>query len=241
MPFYPIDLDHLAARGPVRRLAARNVVGVFHVDDEVAGLVLFLDEFERPRPDHLGDLLVWVGLGQPLRHDERRQARHLGKAVDQQRERLLQIDREILVVAALHVGDCGGERLAECVARHPAFDRGDAVGPAYRLPVMEFEAVAQRETVVELVRRDLELADHLGLRPELGVDREQRVEHHVAVVAGDVGRRPDRIEHLHIGLRDKAQGLRAGTLSLGFEPGGGEGCRPCGDTEFATRHPVSHP
>ena len=120
MPFDPVDPDDLAARGPVRRLAARNVVGVFDVDDEVARLVLLFDEFERTRPDHLSDLLKWVGLGQPLRHNERRQARHLGEPVDQQRKRFLHVDREVLVVAARHIGDDGCESLAERVACHPA-------------------------------------------------------------------------------------------------------------------------
>ena len=97
-PFDPVDLDHLAARGPARRLVARHVIGVLDVDHLVAGLELLLDEFERARADHLGDLLEGVGLGEPLRHDEQRQARHLGEAVDQQRKRLLQLDREALVV-----------------------------------------------------------------------------------------------------------------------------------------------
>ncbi len=78
------------------------------------------------------------------------------------------------------------------------------IGAAHRLTVMEFEAVAQHEVIAELVRRFVELADHLRVRLELRVNREQRVEHHVAVIAGHIGRRPDRVEHLDVGLWNEA-------------------------------------
>jgi len=150
------------------------------------------------------------------------------------------VDREVLVVAALHVGDHRGEGLAERVARHPALDRGDAIGAAHWLTIVKFEPVAQHETVIEFVRRFLGTLDHLRVRLELRVDREQRVEHHVTVIAGDVGRRPDRIEHPHIGLRDEAQGLVVGALGPGTQTQAREARRPGADPEFATRHSVSH-
>ena len=94
---------------------------------------------------------------------------------------------------------------------------------------MKAEPVAQLELIGELVGRDAVLADHLRMRRELGVDREQRVEHHVAVIAGDVGGRPDRVEHAQIRLRDKAQGLRVGRAGPRAKTVGGERRRPGGD------------
>ena len=78
--------------------------------------------------------------------------------------------------------------LAERVALRPALDRGDAIGRADRLAVMELEPVAQRERVRQ-ARRSLNsyLSTICGWTCELRVHREQRVVDHVPVVAGDVG------------------------------------------------------
>src|ERR1700730_4483997 len=91
-----------------------------------------------------------------------------------------------------------------------AVQSGRPTRAADRLAVMEFEPVTQGETVAELVRRDIVVADHLRMRFEFGVERKQRVEHHIAVIAGDVCCRPYRIEHAQIRLGDKTQGLRVG-------------------------------
>ena len=55
------------------------------------------------------------------------------------------------------------------------------------------------------VAADRVLVDHLRLDLEVGVGGEQRVPDHVAVVARDVGGRPDRVEDLEIPDRDEAQ------------------------------------
>src|SRR5580693_5834432 len=52
------------------------------IDGHVAGLELFFDKFVRTRTDRLGHQLVRVGLGEPLRHDERRSC-HLGERIEQ--------------------------------------------------------------------------------------------------------------------------------------------------------------
>ena len=239
-PFDAVDLDDLAARRPARRLLARNVVGILDVDDPVPGLELLLDKFERARADHLGNLLERVGVGEPLRHHEQRQARHLAEAVEEQRKRLLEPDREAFLAIRLDLVEHGRERLPVPVARHPALDRGDAVGAAHRRAVMEAEPVAQPELISELVGRNAVVADHLRVRRELGVDREQRVEHHVAVVSRDVCGRPHRIEDAQIRLGDKAQRLGTGTLGRCFEAPGDKGRCPRGDPEFATRQSVRH-
>src|ERR1700704_37199 len=106
---------------------------------------------------------------------------------------------------------------------------------------MKAEPVAQLELIGELVGRKAVVADHLRVRRELGVDREQRVEYHVGVVPRDIRGRPHRVEDAQIRLGDKAQSLRAGALSLCREPGGEERRRPGGDPEFTTRRPISHP
>ena len=42
------------------------------------------------------------------------------------------------------------------------------------------------------------IANHLRLRLELEVEGEQRVEHHVGVIARDIGGRPHRVENAQI-------------------------------------------
>src|SRR3984893_10063586 len=105
---------------------------------------------------------------------------------------------------------------------------------------MEFEPVTQGETVAELVRRDIVVADHLRMRLEFGVERKQRVEHHIAVIAGDVCCRPYRIEHAQIRLGDKTQGLRVGGARRPAQTKAGEAHRSRCRREFAPRHPMSH-
>jgi hypothetical protein len=79
------------------------------------------------------------------------------------------------------------------------------------------------------------------MRRELGVDREQRVEHHVAVIARDVGGGPNRVEHAQIRLRDETQGLCVGCTGIPAEAAAGRCCRAGGNPEFTTCQPVRHP
>ena len=112
---------------------------------------------------------------------------------------------KVLSSTAVHLVDRLQQLLAERVALAPALDRGDAVGGAHRLAVMPFEAVAQRETVGQLVVAGRPLVDHLRLRLEVLVEREQRVEDQIAEIARDIGGGPDRVEDAQIGLRDEPQ------------------------------------
>ncbi len=240
-PLDPVDLDDFASRGPVRRLVARHVFSILDVDCLMPGLKLRRDEFEGARPHGLGDLLKRIGLGEPLWHDKGRQARHFGKPGEQQRERLLQSDRKIFVVRPCRLVDHRGEALAERVARHPAPERGDAISPTDRLPVVKFEPVAQGEVVQQLVCRNAEIADHLRLRLEFRVECEQRVEHHVGVIAGHIGRGPVGVEDAQIVAHDEAQGGWVGGLHRFCGPKGREACCARCQRELTTRHPVSHP
>src|SRR6476659_8053746 len=101
------------------------------------------------------------------------------------------------------------EELAEAILLSPALERLHAVFRHDRLPVVPSQVVAQRERVFHAVWRDGGPPDHLRLDPKLLVGAEQGVVHEIAVVARDVGGRPDRIENLQIGLRHEAKGLLA--------------------------------
>src|SRR5208282_3581228 len=85
-PFDTIDFCHLASRCEARRLLARYVIDVFDEDGLVTGFPLLLDEFERSGADRLGDLLVGVGLGEPLGHHERHVAGEFAERIENQWE-----------------------------------------------------------------------------------------------------------------------------------------------------------
>ena len=184
--------------------------GVLDVDRLVAGLPFLLHEDERTRAGVVLDLLVGIGLGHPLGHDEG-VARGLAQRRQHDAGRRLELDLEGLGIERLHLGDLGKQHLPQRIAHRPALKGGhDVLGRDGRA-VMEFEPVAQGEGPGELVVGGRPLVDHLGLDLEVAVGREQRVVDHVAVVAHDVGRRPDRIEDLQVGVIDHAQGrLRPG-------------------------------
>ena len=191
-PFDAIDLGDLAAGQHRGRLVARLVLRVLDVDDLLAGLPFVLLEDERARAGVVVDLLVGIGLGDPLGHHEGHVGRGLAQRLEHQAERLLEHDREGLVVERLDLADRGHQLLAERVARRPALDRGDAVLGGDRLAVVPFEAVAQGEGPGQLVGRGLVLVDHLRLDLAVGILGEQHVVDHVAVIAGDERRGPDR-------------------------------------------------
>ena len=117
---------------------------------------------------------------------------------------------KVLSSTGVHLADRFHQLLAERVALAPAFDRGDAIGGAHRLAVMPFQAVAQGEAVGQLVVAGRPAIDHLRLRLEVLVEREQRVEDQIAEIARDIGGRPDRVDAAQIGLRNEPQGLLRG-------------------------------
>ena len=178
----------------------------------MAGFPLFFDEFERAGADRLWDLLVRVGLGQPLRHHERHVARQLAESIEDQRERRFQLYRECLVVDRLHLADGFHQLLAERVAFAPALDGGDAIGGAHRLAVMPLQPVAQDEAVAQLVVAGSPAIDHLRLRLEILVEREQRIEDQVTKIARDIGGRPNRVDAAQIRLRNEPQGFLRSAL-----------------------------
>ncbi len=204
-PHHAIEVDVLAAGRAAGRLAPRHVVRVARVDHLVARLPLLLDELERSRADRVLHLLVGRQGGQPGGHDERHVARGLAERLQDQAERLLQLEHEALPVRGLQLAGGGEHELAERILLAPADQRGNAVLRGHRRTVVEAEAVAQREAVLHGIAADRVLVDHLRLDLQVGVGGEERVPHQVGVVAREVGARPDGVEDLEVADRDEAQ------------------------------------
>ena len=222
-PFDAVDLGELAARKARRRLGARLVLGVPDVDGLVAGLPLVGLEDEGAGAHELLDLVAGRGLGDSLGHDEGI-ARGLGQRLQHHAGRRLEHELEGFGIDRLGVGQLGPQDLAQAIAHGPALQRRQHILRRDRLAVVEFQAVAQREGPGELVGRDGPGVDHLRLDLEVSVQRKQRVVDHVAVVADDEGRGPDRIEDLQVRMHDHAQrlGLLCGGGPGDSESAGGE-------------------
>src|SRR5207302_2786526 len=165
---------------------------------------LFRSEPKRPRADDLLDLLGIGGRGHAGRHDKGHVARGLAERLEHEGERLVELEREGLPVDGGELRGVGQEQLAERVPPAPALDRLDRVLGHDRLAVVPAEAVAQRERPPEAPGGVAPGLHHLRLDPELLVGAEERVVDQVAVVARDVGGRPDGVEDLQIRLGDEA-------------------------------------
>ena len=205
LPLDAVHLHDLAAGQRRRRVGARLVLVELRVDGLVARLPLLLAEHERSRAREVGDLRVGIGLGHALGHHERDVRGRLAERAEHEARRLVDHDLERPGTDDLDVLDERHQLLAHRVFGRPALDRGDAVLGGDGLAVVPHEAVAQRERVRELVLADLVLVHHLRLDLALGVHGEERVVDHVAVIAHDVGGRPDRIDDLEIRVQDHAQ------------------------------------
>ena len=103
-------------------------------------------------------------------------------------------------------------------------DAGHHVLRADRLAVMEAQPVAQRQPPELAVILDRVARDHLRLHRIVRRLPIQRVEHEVAVVAGDGGGGPDRVDHRRVAFGDEAQQLRGlGEARRGERAGRGRG------------------
>ena len=190
----------------------------------MAGLPLVLDELERPRAVHLAELGVGVGLRQALGHDERGWCRRRGERFEY-RKAAPQDDAEGAVVD--HFDRRGGseEGLAVgVVALSPALDRGDRIGGAHRLPIVELEPVAQPKGIGQPVGASLPAIDHLGLRVKRAVHPKQRVVDQIAKIAGDVDAAEIGIDDRQIRVRHHPQCVAGITLRhSGQDRWGGKG------------------
>ena len=91
------------------------------------------------------------------------------------------------------------------VALTPPLQRGDRVGGAHRLSVVELQLFAQAERPGQFVVADLPGIDHLRLRTKLAVHTEQCVVDQVAEIAGDVDADELRVDDRQIRMRHEAQ------------------------------------
>ncbi len=200
----------LAAGGARRWLAARHVLGELDVHRLVARLELVALEHVRARADVLFDLLVRVGLGDALGHDEGHVGTRLAERLEHETAGLAQEDAEGVGRRRIHALHELHQRRAHRIALAPALQRGDHVLARDRLAVVELQALAQLEGPQPVVAALGPALDHLRLDLGAFVGAEQRVVDHVAVVAAHVGGGPDRIQDRQVGVRHHAQhiGLR---------------------------------
>ena len=198
VPDEAIEVDDLAARGHARGLAARDVGLVLLVDHLAPRHPLVLEHPEGARAGHLLDLLVRVGLRDPLRHHERDVGVHLPEGGEGHRPRLLQGERDGAVVRRLQLLGLAEQELSHRVPLPPSADGRDAVRGRDRASVVPREPVAQGDGVDPAVVAHRVPRGHLRLGLEVRVRPEEGVVDRVAVVAGDEGGGPDRIDVLEI-------------------------------------------
>ena len=138
VPLDAVEVRLLAAGDEARRLLPRHVaVEAFERGERTRGPLVAI-EHVGTGADVFVDLLVGVGLRDPLRHDEADIGGGFAEAVREQRERLLQAEHEAAVVDGDEFVQRGLDALREAVALHPALDRCDAVRRAHRRAVVEF-------------------------------------------------------------------------------------------------------
>ena len=223
VPHDPVDIDDLGS-GVEARLAilARYVIRVLLEHDALAGHALRSDEFERAAADRLLDLLVGIGLRQPLRHNR---AIHLRERVGQQRKRLFQADADDLVGTRADLVGARYQRRAHRVTLAKALDRRHAIAGQDWRTIVEFEPVAQRQVPFFAIVGDAIAGDHLRLHLELGVEAVKRIVDCEREVPGDVGGGPDRVERGEVGMRnevDRGLSLSPDDLRRGQRGGPGE-------------------
>ena len=204
VPLHALDIHMLAARGAGGRFPARLVFLILHIHRFVARSELVALEEVGTAADRLLDLLVGGRVGEALGHDERHIGRGLAQRLEHEAAGLAQENAELVRRRRVHALDEAHELLAHRVALAPALQGGDDVFAGHGFAVMEFEPFAQREAPQALIRAHAPLVHHLRLHPALLVGAEQRVVHHVAMVAGHVLRGPDRVEDVQVGVRHDA-------------------------------------
>ena len=203
-PLDAIDLGKLGAGKAVRRIGPWLVVGIFLIDDLAARNPFLANEDERAGADRRRHRGVRIELRIDFARDEQRIFRTRERLEDQSK-RLVQTNLESVgagchdLFRELHHRHAGRDALRKTQnRRHHVLRR-------HRLAIVKLESRAQLERPVEAVGALRIALDHLRLRHELAVQREQRVVNHVAVIAGDVVRGLNGVQDLEVGLRHDAQ------------------------------------
>src|ERR1700730_5646917 len=115
------QVHHLTARRPARRLIARDVVGITHVHDLLAGLPLVPRELEGPGTDDFLDLIFRRRRRDPRRHHER--STRISQSFEHRAEVLREFERERVLVDGRDVPRMSHEKLAEAIVLSPALER----------------------------------------------------------------------------------------------------------------------
>ena len=222
-PLDPVEMHDLGPGGPGQRaVAARHVALEFRVDVAIdPGTRSSALKRKGPLPTSSVHLAEGIGVGQPLRHHGADRDGRLAERDGQQREGPLQAEADRAVVGRGELVRRVHQDGAEGVALRPAAEAGDAVAGQDLLAVMEAQALAQRQVPALAVVLDAVPVHHLRRGSVLAVHAVQRVEHHVAVVAGDVGEGGHGVERHHVLLRREAE--RGG----GLRPHGGRSGERC--------------
>ena len=105
-----------------------HVVRVAVVDIALTGACFVFVVFEGAGANLGRDLLVGIGLGILLAHDDRQVGLKLAQCVNDEAVWFLEDDFECLVVLGAGIGDPAEHVLGGCVAGGPAAQRGHAVG-----------------------------------------------------------------------------------------------------------------
>jgi len=221
-PLDPVEMHDLGPGVPGQHaVSARHVALEFRIDGDRPRHPLVRLEAEGAAADQFRDLAEGIGVGKPLRHHGADRDGRLAERDGQQREGPLQTEADRAVVGSGELVRRVHQDGAEGVALRPAAEAGDAVAGQDLLAVMEAQAFAKRQVPALAVVLDAVPVHHLRRGSVLAVHAVQRVEHHVAMVAGGVGEGGHGVERHHVLLRREAE--RGG----GLRPHGGRSGERC--------------
>jgi hypothetical protein len=151
-----------------------------------------------------------LGRGLGGAHDEQRVER-IGQHLEHRPEGTAQPHLDGPRVDRLERLDVADQRGTARLARGPAPQRRHHVLGLDRRTVVELQAFAQHEAPFQPVGRSLVAGDHLRLRPALGVQREELVVDHEAMLDRHALGRHDRIDIGDVAVDQHPQhGLRRG-------------------------------
>ena len=184
---------------------ARLVTVELCIDVAHAGDALIGQETIGPAADHLVQQRAGRGVRQPLWHHDGHQAGGLAQSLRQQREGTLQAELHELVGGRGQLVRRVHHCLAERVPDRPAPQAGHHVARQHLAAVVEQQPVTQREFPGFRPVFDGIARQHLRLGVANGIEREQRIEHHHYVVAGNEGA-AQRVEQRKIRIRNEFQG-----------------------------------
>ena len=230
-PFHPINPRRPATGQPIHRLLPRHIAIKFGPDRTAARVPLIGNEAERARARGIAHLLKRVRRRQPLgQHRHRPLAAPHGQR--QKGKGPLQPKPKPPVIQHRKLIHRGPKHLAKTIPRRPTPDRRHAIRRPHRLIIMKSQARTQGEIPLPPLSRNLPALSHL--RPHLAgqIHRGDIVIHHHAVIAGDHGRGPDRIQRGQIGLRYHPQRARRTALGESRRRHGSHHHRP-------TSHPLN--